>query len=312
MNAGTETLPLLMFFLLAFGVCATLYFAVDRGQRQLQRRLDDLAVKFRIGDNTAPAEEPISHGIAATLMDFAQRRMPEPDLEKPSVEKLVQTLQYAGFYSPAAPKVFQFVRLATTGLCILVAYLAAVATGGSIIFYTLVFGAAGYALPIFYVRSMAKHRQLTLRREIPDVIDLLVVCVECGLGLMAAIRVVGRESERQRRIMGQLLLQLCAEMTAAATLGQALRGMAERTGVDDISTLSAILIQSEKLGSEMSEALRATAEQLRAKRSLRAEEMAQKLPIKMIIPMILFLMPAMLLVLVGPAMLTIFRFFAHM
>jgi tight adherence protein C len=307
----TETLPLLMFFLLVFGVCATLYFAVDRGQRPLQQRLDDLAVKFRIGD-TAPVDEPISHGIAATLMDFAQRRMPEPDLEKPAVEKLVQTLQYAGFYSAAAPKVFQFLRFAATGACVLVGYFFALATGGSIIFYILVLGAAGYALPIFYVRMLAKRRQLAIRREIPDMIDLLVVCVECGLGLMAAIRVVGRESERQGRIMGQLLQQLSAEMTAAATLGQGLRGMADRTGVDDISTFAAILIQSEKLGSEMGQALRATADQLRVKRTMRAEEMAQKLPIKMIIPMILFLMPAMLLVLVGPAMITIFRFFTHM
>jgi tight adherence protein C len=308
--AATETLPLLMFFLLAFGVCATVYFAVDRGQRQLQQRLDNLAVKFRIGDS-AQADEPVSHGIAATLMDFAQRRMPEPDLEKPAVEKLVQTLHYAGFYGSAAPKVFQFVRLISMGACMVAGYVFAVASGGSVIFYTLVLGGAGYALPIFYVRRLAKKRQLTIRREIADIIDLLVVCVECGLGLPAAIRVVGRESERQGRIMGQLFLQLSAEMTAAATLGQALRGMAERTGVDDIGTLSSILIQSEKLGSEMSEALRSTAEQLRARRSMRAEEMAQKLPIKMIIPMILFLMPAMLLVLLGPALLTIFRFFSH-
>ncbi len=307
----TETLPLLMFFLLAFGVCATVYFAVDRGRRPLQQRLDDLAVKFRIGD-AAPVDEPISHGVAATLMDFAQRRMPEPDLEKPGVEKLVQTLQHAGFYSPAAPKVFQLLRLVATGALVIVGYFFAIATGGSIIFYVLALGAAGYALPIFYVRALAKRRQLTIRREIPDMIDLLVVCVECGLGLMAAIRVVGRESERQGRIMGQLLLQLSAEMTAAATLGQGLRSMADRTGVDDISTFAAILIQSEKLGSEMGQALRATADQLRVKRTMRAEEMAQKLPIKMIIPMILFLMPAMLLVLVGPAMITIFRFFTHM
>jgi tight adherence protein C len=306
---AAETLPLIMFFLLAFAVCATLYFAVDRGQRPLQRRLDDMAVKFRIGDSAA-IDEPGSHGVGAALMDFARRRMPEPDLERPAVEKLNKTLQYAGFYGPTALKVFQFIRIAATVGMAILGYLLAIATGASTIFYMVVAGAAGYALPIFYVRRLAKKRQLLIRREIPDLIDLLVVCVECGLGLMAAIRIVGRESERQGRIMGEQLLQLSAEMTAAATLGEGLRGVAERTGVDDISTFSAILIQSEKLGSQMSEALRATAEQLRAKRSLRAEEMAQKLPIKMIIPMILFLLPALMLVLLGPAMITIFRFFA--
>src|SRR5579875_1924311 len=306
--AGTETLPLILFFLLAFALCATLYFAIDRGQRPLQQRLDDLAVRFRLGDSTS-GDEPIPHGVAARLMEFAQRRMPEPDLDKPAVEKLVRTLQYAGFYSPAAPKVFQFLRLLATGGMVVVGYLLALATGGSLLLYMIVLGAAGYALPIFYVRSLAKKRQLLIRREIPDLIDLLVVCVECGLGLMAAIRVVGREAERQGRIMGEQLLQLSVELTAAATLGEGLRAMAARTGVDDISTVSAILIQSEKLGSEMAEALRHTAEQLRTKRSMRAEEMAQKLPIKMIIPMILFLLPALMLVLLGPAMITIFRFF---
>ncbi len=307
--AGVETLPVILFFLLTFALGATLYFAVDRGQRPLQQRLDDLAVKFRLGD-TAPEDEPVSHGIAGKLMEFAQRRMPEPDLDKPAVEKLVRTLQYAGFYSPAALKVFQLLRLLATGGLAVLGYLVAIATGGSILLYMIVLGAAGYALPIFYVRSLAKKRQLLIRREIPDMIDLLVVCVECGLGLMAAIRVVGRESERQGRIMGEQLLQLSAELTAASTLGEGLRSMADRTGVDDIGTVSSILIQSEKLGSQMGEALRATAEQLRVKRTMRAEEMAQKLPIKMIIPMILFLLPALMLVLLGPAMITIFRFFA--
>src|SRR5262245_11413184 len=146
---ATESMPLIMFFLLAFGICATLFFAVDRGQRPMQRRLGDLAVKFRIGES-APVDEQASHGLAATFMEFAQRRMPEPDLQKPTVEKLVQTLRYAGFYRPAAPKIFQLIRITLAGGCAVLGYLIAVATGASTLFYMLVAGAAAYTLPIFY------------------------------------------------------------------------------------------------------------------------------------------------------------------
>jgi tight adherence protein C len=309
MSAG-EFLPLIVVFLLTFGLCATLYFAVDRNDRPLRQRLDDMAVKFRIGEESAPDAALVSQGVAGKLMDFAQRRMPDPNLEKPAVEKLVQTLQYAGFYGTGAAKIFQLLRLLSMIVLAIVGYVVANLYEASTLFLMLIGGAAGYAVPIFCVRTMANRRQTMIRREIPDLIDLLVVCVECGLGLMASIRIVGRESERHGRIMGEQLLQLSAELTAASTLGEGLRGVADRTGVDDIRTFSAILVQSEKLGSEMSEALRAVAEQLRAKRSMRAEEMAQKLPVKMIFPMVLFLLPAMLIVLLGPAMLNIFRFFS--
>jgi tight adherence protein C len=307
--SATELMPLAIFFVLTFGVCATLYFALEKGDRPLRQRLDDMAVKFRLGAEGDANAELAPHGMAAKLMEFAQRRLPDPNIEKPAVEKLVQTLQYAGFYGPSAAKLFQLLRLLITVVLAVIGYTVGNVYDSSPLFLMVVFGAGGYALPIFYVRSMANRRQVRIRREIPDLIDLLVVCVECGLGLMAAIRIVGRESERHGRIMGEQLLQLSAQITAASTLGEGLRGVADRTGVDDIKTFSAILVQSEKLGSEMSDALRATAEQLRNKRSLRAEEMAQKLPVKMIFPMVLFLLPAMMLVLVGPAMINIFRFF---
>lgn len=301
-------IAVIWFFVLALAACAMVYLAIDRGDRPLQRRLQEMAAAFRISEGNY--NEPVgSGGVAETLLEWAQRRLPAPNTEKPAVEKLVQTIQYAGFYSPAAPKLFQAVRLLVTALGGLLGYLGARFVGGSAIILCTAGAAIGYLVPLYYVRWLARTRQSNIRREMADVIDLLVVCVECGLGLLAAIRIVGREAGHQGRIMGEQLSTLSAELAAGASLADGFRAIAQRTGVDDIRTLSAILVQSEKLGTEMGQALRATAEQLRVKRSMRAEEMAQKLPVKMIFPMVFFLLPAILMVLVGPVMIQIFRSF---
>jgi tight adherence protein C len=308
MLAGS-LIPVIWFFLLAFAACATLYFAFDRGQRPVERRIQDLAVKFRITDGQYDEQTFAGHGVASTLMAWAQRRLPAPNQDKPAVEKLVQTLQHAGFYNPAAPKLFQGLRLLAALVLGLIAYLAAVLLDASATLFVLFGMFLGYLAPLYYLRAMARGRQRRIRRELPDIIDLLVVCVECGLGLLASIRIVGRESERHGRLMGAQMAQLSAELSAGSSLGDGLRALAQRTGVEDIKTFAAILIQSEKLGTEMAQALRAIADQLRVRRAKQAEEMAQKLPIKMIIPLVAFLLPAMMLILVGPAMIQIFRSF---
>jgi tight adherence protein C len=301
--------PVIWFFVLSFAACATIYLAVDRGDRPLQRRLQDLAVKFRLSEGHYDDQGLPEGGVAGNLLDWAQRRLPEPNRQKPAVEKLVNTLTYAGFESPEAPRVFQVIRLAVTVGGALLGYLIATVRGDFALIFIIVGAMLGYLAPLYYVRALARSRQTKIKREIADVIDLLVVCVECGLGLLAAIRIVGRECDRQGRIMGAQLARLSAELTAGSSLGEGLRAVAQRTGVDEIRTLSAILVQSEKLGTEMAQALRATADQLRIKRSMRAEEVAQKLPVKMIIPLICFLLPAMMLILVGPPMIQIFRSF---
>jgi tight adherence protein C len=135
------------------------------------------------------------------------------------------------------------------------------------------------------------------------------VCAECGLGLLASIRIVGRECERQGRLMGGQLASASAELAAGSTLGESMRAIALRTGVEEIKNFSAILVQSEKLGTDMAQALRATGDQLRVTRTMRAEEMAQKLPIKMVFPMVFLLLPALMIVLTGPALIQFFRVF---
>jgi len=302
--------PAIWFFLLSFAAGATIYFAVDRGDRSFQRRLEDMVLKLREGGGRDLQDQEVSHGVAATFVDWAERRMPESNQEKPATKKLVETLQHAGFYSPSALKVFMALRVVLSVGFAVAGYTLALLLGRSAFFVAFVGGGLGYVTPIIGLRWMANSRQTTIRREIADVIDLLVVCVECGLGLTAAIRAVGRESERQGRIMGTQLGILSAELNSGGTLGDGMRAIAQRTGVDDIRVFSSILVQSERLGTEMAQALRATADQLRIKRSMRAEEVAHKLPVKMIFPMVFFLLPAVMLLLAGPPMVQIMRGFS--
>ncbi|HEV7987357.1 MAG TPA: type II secretion system F family protein, partial [Candidatus Binataceae bacterium] len=151
----------------------------------------------------------------------------------------------------------------------------------------------------------ARKRQNAIARQLSDVLDLLVVCVEAGLGLFEAIKIVGTESERQKQEIGRELALVTSEISAGATLGQALRNLAERTAVEDIKPLAATLIQSEQLGAQIAPALHASSDALRTRRRLRAEEAAQRTTIKILFPLVLFVLPAMLLVIVGPAIIQI-------
>jgi tight adherence protein C len=227
-------IPVFWFFVLSFAACATLYLAVDRGGRPVQRRLREVATKFRLSEGRYDEENVVDRGLADSVLQWAQRRMPAPNLEKPAVAKLVSLIQYAGFYNPAAPTIFQIIRLAVTVGGALLGYVTAAVVGSSPLIFIAAGAAVGYLAPLYSVRALAKSRQRKIRREIVDVIDLLVVCVECGLGLLASIRIVGRECERQGRIMGAQLGTLSAELAAGASLGEGLRAIAQRTGVDEI------------------------------------------------------------------------------
>ena len=167
--------------------------------------------------------------------------------------------------------------------------------------------ALGYFAPLYYLRRRAGKRQKEISRQLSDVLDLLVVCVEAGMGLFEAIKIVGDETERYGQAIGTELAQVSVEVAAGTSLGQALRNLAERTAVEDIKPLAATLIQSEQLGSQIGPALRSSSDALRIKRRFRAEEAAQKSTIKILFPLVLFILPAMLIVLLAPAMIQAMR-----
>jgi len=163
----------------------------------------------------------------------------------------------------------------------------------------------GIFLPAYYLGRRARTRQQNISKQLSDVLDLLVVCVEAGLGLFEAIRIVGTECERHGQEIGTELNLVATDISAGASLGQALRGLAERTAVDDIKPLAATLVQSEQLGAQIGPALRSSSDALRQRRRIHAEEDAQKASIKILFPLVLFVLPAMIAVIVGPAMISV-------
>jgi len=170
---------------------------------------------------------------------------------------------------------------------------------------------AGLVLPKFVLKRLAKRRQHRLRLSLPDALDLLVVCVEAGMGLNQAIVKVAEELERTHPEISEELKLVNLEIRAGRTRGEALRNLGERTGVDDIISLAAMLIQTDKFGTSIARSLRVHSDSLRTERTQRAEEAAAKTTIKLIFPLIFCIFPALLTVILGPAFLNLARIFSE-
>jgi tight adherence protein C len=231
--------------------------------------------------------------------------------EKPAVRRLQQVLINAGFERTRGFVIFRAFQMIFTVIGAVIGLAFSRNSGGFQMIALAVGGGAGYMIPYSVLKRLRRRRQAEIIREIPAVLDLLVVSLEAGLGIADAIKTVGLELNRQGHVLGSEFSIAAAEMVAGLRLEDCLRNLGERTGVEDIRSITSLLIQSEKIGGSLGPALRASAEQLVANRTVKAEEAAQKSAIKMLIPLVLFTLPAMIIVILGPAILQIMRLLAH-
>lgn len=216
----------------------------------------------------------------------------------------------AGYRSGAAPVLFfvakTLLTFALPGLLALYAVIAGTDFKPNTLLALLVgLAALGYFLPNAFLGRRIAHRKREIFESFPDAIDLITVCVEAGLGLDAALVRVGEEMHMKSPILGEELHLLNLELRAGSSRERALRNLALRTGVEEIDTLVAMLVQSDRFGTSVAESLRVHADSLRTKRRLRAEEAAAKIAVKLLFPLIFFIFPSMLLVLLGPAFISI-------
>lgn len=167
--------------------------------------------------------------------------------------------------------------------------------------------AVGYYLPNVILSHLVNKRRETLQNAIPDALDLMIVCVEAGLGLDAAMNRAAGEIGMRSEALSEELNLVALELRMGVKRELALRNLAMRTNVDDISSFVSMLVQSDRFGTNVAEALRVQAETMRVHRRLRAEERAAKIPLKLLFPLIFFIFPALLVVLMGPAMINIYR-----
>jgi tight adherence protein C len=165
----------------------------------------------------------------------------------------------------------------------------------------------GYYAPAFYLESLVKKRHLLLRLGLPDALDMMVVAVEAGLGLDQALQYVSREMAHSHAELSDELGLVGLEMRAGKRRAEALRNLADRTGEPELRKLVAILIQTDRFGTSMGESLRTHSDFMRLKRKQEAEERAGKVGVKLVFPIFLFILPSMMLVAAGPALLKVFR-----
>ncbi|MGL5839170.1 MAG: type II secretion system F family protein [Sphingorhabdus sp.] len=227
-------------------------------------------------------------------------------------DKLRNALMAAGYSSPAAPKIFTFIRLVSIfvfpALLLLMAYSSgAVISPVKLYIFGVILALFGLYMPNLFITAKADRRREAIVNGFPDSLDLTLVCVEAGLGMEAAFDRVGREMVHSHPLIAELLSTVTLELRAGASREQALRKMADRAHVDEIRSFATLLIQSDKLGSSVGETLRVYANEMREKRRLRAEEKAHRLPVLLSIPLVTCMLPVMIGVLMLPAAIRVIR-----
>ncbi len=179
--------------------------------------------------------------------------------------------------------------------------------GSTRLFVSCFLAFSGYYLPDIWLRMKTSARKKSIFEGIPDALDLLVVCVETGMGLDAAINRVAKEIKLSNEVLSEELNILNLEIRAGKSRQDALRNLAERTGIEDIHSLVTLLIQADKFGTSVAQSLRVFSDSFRTKRFQKAEEIAAKLPVKLMVPLIFFVFPSLFVVILGPAAIRIYQ-----
>jgi tight adherence protein C len=288
----TLLLPLLAFIFASLLVGGAALALSSGNAATIERRLGEVAGESTRSFGIEPAREPMFVRAMKRIGQYAPQRPKE-------MGKLRQRLVAAGYRGHEAIVVLYGIRIA-------------LATGFFALFTVpvlfrpnlpaaVVVAAVAYILPGILLARMAKRRQHRIRLGLPDVLDLLVVSVEAGLGLDQAIQRVGEELATTHPDIAEELTLVNLELRAGNARSEALHNLGARTGVDDVISLVAMLVQTDKFGTSVAQSLRVHSDVLRTKRRQRAEEAAAKTGVKMVFPLVFCIFPAIWVVTIGPA-----------
>ena len=283
--------------------------------------LVDNALKKRltqiVRQGWAPASHSLSkrantHKVAAVINILSKLSLPEEGWQSSSIQ--LKFLQ-AGIRNKNAHQYYFAVKTLLTLVLPVVLALFIHLTRPHIHFapsmlLVLLTAAAGYYLPEIFLRFIIQKRIERMRKSLPDMIDLMVICTESGMSIDAAIARISHEMARTNPDLAQEFYLSALEMRAGATRIEALRNLALRSRLEDLKDLISVLVQSDKFGTSLAESLRVQSDMMRTKRTQRAEEMAAKIPVKMSVPLVLFIFPTLLIVLLGPAIIQLIQVFS--
>lgn len=227
-------------------------------------------------------------------------------------ESLRKRLIAAGYTSPEAPRIFTFCRLVLTFVMPATYVVLALSkeeppSAMTLYIVAVLIAVLGLYLPNLWIRARADRRQQAIINGFPDALDLMLVCVEAGLGLEAAMDRVGRELAVSQPLVSATLGKVVLELRAGRSRADALRRMADDVDVDEIRSFATLLIQSDQLGSSVGQTLRVYAAEMREKRRMRAEEKAHRLPVLLSVPLVACMLPVMIGVLMLPAIIRVMR-----
>jgi tight adherence protein C len=181
----------------------------------------------------------------------------------------------------------------------------------SFTYLSIILPVVGFYLPNLWIKLRISSRKDKIQRGLPDALDLMVVCVEAGTGLDAALSRTAEEMKKTNSVLAEELELVNLEIRAGKPRQDALKNLAWRTDLEDISNLTTLMVQTERFGTSIAQALRVHSDFMRTKRFQRAEELAQKMPIKLIFPLALFILPMLFLITLGPAVAVFFKYFAR-
>jgi tight adherence protein C len=292
----TVWLSAISVFVLVLGGAALLIFYFD----PIRRRIDTLP-------GTPRKKEFAGAKVAATAVaPVAAFVLPQDELER---NKIMMQLHRAGFRTSTALQIFYLIKTLAILFLPLFVFLASNwmpdATSRDIFIYAAFAAGVGMLLPNYVLHKAVAKRTRALMNAFPDALDLLVVCVESGLGLASSVQRVANELDVSHPELAQELALVNSEIRVGVPREQALTNLADRTGLDDIRGLVSLLVQTIRFGTGIADALRVYSEEFRDKRMQKAEEQAAKMATKLIFPLIFFMFPIFFIVAVGPAVLRI-------
>ncbi len=288
----------MLFAILAF--CAIFILIVSGGllifyRETVQQRIA-AAINPSARQRTMKTRIEDTRAVLGDVVNRVEKIVPRSDSEVSVVQKrLIQ----AGLRDETAVKYFYASKVIGPMTLCLIALLSGLAKASPFI-YIVCLG-VGYLIPDFWLGRIIKKRQAQIRKGLPDVLDMLIICVEAGLSLDQATARTAEELRQAQPELSDELGMVALEQRAGSVRAEAWKHLADRTGVDNVRNLVSTLIQSEQFGTSIAKTLRVHSDTLRTKRVQEVEEKAAKLPIKLIFPLVFFIFPPLFLVTLGPA-----------
>lgn len=286
-------------FMATVAVFAALFYAFTPNEVRIAGRLTRLIAPPAIADRPAQHQKERMRNALASL-----GKLVPADTSKKSYADLL--IIRAGYRSPTAILALRGTKVLLPVTLVLLVFASGLYHLNPFVF-PLLAAVVGYLLPELWLVWRVKARQVCLRRALPDCLDLLVICVEAGLGLDQALLKVAEELRISHPELTSELKLVNMEMRVGKTRVEALRELGRRTGLEDIKSLVAMLIQTERFGTSIAQSLRVFSDDSRTRRRQRAEEMSAKTTVKMVPPLVFFIFPALMVVILGPAVITLVR-----